>query len=74
MSRFAQWSLGAKMLTVSVVCLLLTFGLCSVGTPFMGQGSRFQDFAAGAGIITFLVFVILLLAGIVALIVQAARK
>jgi hypothetical protein len=74
MSRFAQWSLGAKMLTVAAICLLLTFGLCSVGTPFEGQGTRATDFAAGAGIITFLVFVILLLAGIFTMIVQALRR
>ena len=74
MSNFKDWSLGAKLLTLAMVGFLLTFGLCSVGTPFEAQGTKAQDFAAGAGIISFLVSVVMVVVGLIALIVRALTK
>ncbi len=71
MSKFRDWSLGAKLLTLAMVGFLLMFGLCSVGTPFMGHGTKAQDFAAEAGLISFLVSVTMVGVGVIALIVKA---
>ncbi len=69
MAKTGNWSVGAKLMTAAVVGVLLTIGLCSVGTGLEGHGTPAQDFAASAGIITCLLSVVLFLAGIVALIV-----
>jgi hypothetical protein len=74
MSNFRDWSLGAKLLTLAVVGFLLTFGLCSVGTPFMGHGTRAQDFAASAGLISFLGSVLMVVVGVIALIARAIGR
>ncbi len=71
MSGWRSWSLGAKLVTASVVGLLLTFGLCSVGTPFEGHGTPAQDFAASAGLVLFLSSATMFLVGLLALLVRA---
>ena len=74
MSVSRSWSTGAKLLTISVVGFLLTFGLCSVGTPFEGHGNKAQDLATEAGVITFFLSVLLLVIGFMALVVRALHK
>jgi len=71
MSSFKDWSLGAKLLTGSVVCMLLAIGLCATGTPFMGHGTSASDFLSGAGLVALLVAGTLFLSAIVAFV--AAR-
>lgn len=38
-----SWSVGAKVVSGSVVCILLGFGLCAVGGGFMSQGHVFAN-------------------------------
>ncbi len=70
----SKWSIGAKLITASAVGFLLTFGLCSVGTPFEGHGTPAQDFAANVGLITFLLSVVALPVGIITLIYRALTR
>jgi len=78
MRRFREWNWSAQTLTGSVIGLLLSIGLCSVGTKWEQTGTRFQDAAAGVGLILFLIssvmFVISLIGGLIVIIIRASSS
>ena len=74
MSKFRDWSLGARLVTLGAVGLLLTIGLCSFGSGFEGGGTPLQNFLANAGLITFIVSIIFIGVGILVAIVSLITR
>lgn len=74
MRKFREWTLLAKTITLSVAGLILSLGLCSVGTKFEQTGTKLQDFAATAGLLLFLAAVIGLVFSVVGVIVLVIGK
>jgi len=72
MSGWRGWSVGAKLVTSSVVCLLLSIPLCgygiTIGVP--APDSKLEQIAGSCGLILLGMAVLLFLAGIVAALVE----
>lgn len=73
MSHIRTWSFTAKVLTVSATGLILSLGLCSVGTGFEGQVTPLQNVLANVGGWLFVFSVLGIIIGILFAIVSAIR-
>jgi hypothetical protein len=72
MGRKFGLSWGARLMTLSVVALLLCFGLCNYGTPFLETGTPIQDKLQSGGLLAFVLAVVLFITG--AIIMAFGRK
>ena len=64
MANSGGWGLGAKLMTGSIVSLLLSIGLC--GSGFTVQGAtKFQQFEVAAGLVLLVGSFLMLVAAIV---------
>jgi len=68
MNKFRDWTLGAKLLTGSVVCFLLSIPLCGMGFTIDTAGTKMQQFEFGSGLLLLAVSGFLFFAGLLALI------
>ena len=66
MSGIKDWKLGSKLITGSVVCLLLSIPLCGAGFTLDGGATALQQFEFGAGMVLLAASFILLVAAIIA--------
>ena len=71
--KVRDWSLPSKILIGSLTGLLLSFGLCGVGTGFEGRGTPLQNTLGLIGFWLFLLSGLGLLLGVLAAIISAIR-
>jgi len=66
MASFGQWKMGSKLITGSVVCLLLSIPLCGAGFTLETAGTSLQQVEFGAGMVLLVGAFVLLVAAIIA--------
>jgi len=71
MSKFGDWTLGAKLMTSAVVCFLLCIPLCGMGFTIESSGTKLQGFEWGCGLLLLAAAGILFIASIFAFIFRS---